>query len=166
MGIVFPLTLVFVIPFIFGVMSLHRMSSRPSRQFTIRGMMMFIFLWAVCLSQLSCLDVKRTGPNPVWQHDWIVPFAWVVLAVFYWRSRQFAVLLFHSTGILLVGYMSVIAFIRGDWQHRRWEGVEGFLGFSMIISSFYALLFFSLMMLLAILRRPVSTRQQKEDHQP
>jgi len=128
--------------------------------------MLFIFLWALCLSQLSCLNVRRSGPNPVWRQDWVVPFAWIVLAIFYWRSRQFAVLLFHSAGILLIGYLLAIAFIGGGWEQGRWEGVEGVLGFSMVISSFYGLIFFSLMMLFAMIRRPLSAPPRKEDKQP
>ncbi len=161
MGIACPLVLVFLIFFLFGVLSLHSVSRRPSRQFTIRGMMLFIFLWAVCLSQLSLLNRTRPGLNLSCRQDWIVPFAWVVLAVFYWRSRNFAVLLIHSTGVLLIAYLFVIALVcgvQGTWNKDEW-----YLGVGLLSGSFISLIFFSLMMLLAIIRRPLSPPRKEND---
>ena len=100
MGIACPLALVFLIFVPFGVLALHDVNRRPTRQFTIRGMMLFIFLWAVCLSQISVSERDRPDETVVWRQDWIVLFAWIVLAVVYWRTRHFATLLIHSTGIL------------------------------------------------------------------
>ncbi|MFZ1933408.1 MAG: hypothetical protein WAU84_06665, partial [Thermoguttaceae bacterium] len=139
----------FLVVFFFWALILQRASRPPSRQFTIRGMMLFILLWAVCLSQLSCLSVKRSGPNPVWQHDWVVPFAWIVLAIFYWRARQFGVLFCHSTGILYVGYLFGMAFTFEGWTQGERKVIELALGIGMIFGSFFGLVFFSLVTILA-----------------
>ena len=163
MGIACPLTLVFLIFLPFGVLALHDVNRRPSRQFTIRGMLLFIFLWAVCLSQLSLFG--RHGPDEtvVWRQDWIALFAWIVLGIVYWRIRQFAALLIHSTGVLFFIGFFAIAFALGGGG--TWREIEWRLWIGMIFGSFLGLIFFSLMLLLTMLRRPLSP-PRREDHQP
>ncbi len=164
MGIACPLAIVFLIFVPFGVLALHDVNRRPTRQFTIRGMMLFIFLWAVCLSQISVAERDRPVETVVWRQDWIVLFAWLVLAVVYWRTRHFATLLIHSTGILFFGCVFAIApvFDGGD----TWSEIEWRLLLGMVCGSFLGLIFFSLMLLLTILRRPLSAPPHKEDQQP
>jgi hypothetical protein len=161
MGIACPLALVFLVFLPFGVLALHDVNRRPTRQFTICGMLLFIFLWAVCLSQISLIGLQRTE-TVVWRHDWIVPFAWIVLAVFYVAARQFAALLIHSTGILFFACLFAIFFASGGretWSRiewRLWTGVAG--------GSFLGLIFFSLMVLLSMLRRPIAPPACEEDN--
>ncbi len=163
MGIACPLALVFLVFLPFGVLALHDVNRRPTRQFTLRGLMLFIFLWAVCLSQTSVFGIDRPTETVVWQQDWVVLFAWVVLAAAYCWTRQFATLLIHSTGVLFFICFFAIAFALdgGDtWSEIEWRLWAGMIG-----GSFLGLVFFSLMMLLTILRRPLSP-PHKENHQP
>jgi hypothetical protein len=164
MGIACPLAIVFLLFLPFGVLALHDVNRPPTRQFTIRGMMFFIFLWAVCLSQISVAEHDRPAQTVVWRQDWIVLFAWLVLAVAYWRTRHFATLLIHSTGILFFGCFFAIALALDGGD--TWSEIEWRLLFAMIGGSFLGLIFFSLMLLLTILRRPRSPPPHKEDPQP
>ena len=150
MGIECPLTLLFLACLPFAILSLHSVSLRQRRQFTIRGMLVFTFLWAVCLSQVSVLGAHRIHAV-VWRQDWIVLFAWLVLAVFYERTRQFAVLLLHGSGILLCVYLFAIAFVAGNTGLG--DRIQWFLLIATCGGSFTSLTFFSIIMLLAILRR-------------
>jgi hypothetical protein len=163
MGIACPLALVFLVFLPFGVLALHKVNRRPTRQFTIRGMMLFIFLWAVCLSQISVLRSEGSPDQVSWQQDCTVLFAWIVLALFYGTIRQFSVLLIHSMGVLFVVYFLAIgSFLRG---REVWRDIEVGLLLGMLAGSFLGLIFFSLMMLLTILRRPLSP-PRKEDGRP
>ena len=163
MGIFCPLAFVFLLFVPFGVLALHGVNRRPTRQFTIRGMMLFIFLWAVCLSQISVFGHFRPDETVFWRQDWIVLFAWTVLAVAYWWTRQFATLLIHSTGVLFFVCLFVIAFALGDrW---KWSEMEWSLWIGMFSGSFLGLIFFSLMILLTLVRRPLSPPRE-ENHQP
>jgi hypothetical protein len=164
MGIACPLALLFLIFLPFGVLALHDVNRPPTRQFTIRGMMFFIFLWAVCLSQISVLGRGRPTETVVWRQDWIVLFAWIVLAATYCWTRQFAVLLIHSTGILFFACFFVITFAidgRITWSEIEWRLWGGMIG-----GSFLGLIFFLLMLLLTILRRPLSPPPHNQDRQP
>ena len=164
MGIFCPLALVFLLFLSCGVLALHDVNRRPTRQFTIRGMMLFIFLWAVCLSQVSVFRLDRLVETVVWRQDWIVPFAWIVLAVCYMATRQFATLLIHGAGILFLVCFFAIAFVGGDGE--SWSKVELWLLGGMVGGSFLGLIFLSLMMLLAMLRRPLSSPPHEENRQP
>jgi hypothetical protein len=164
MGIACPLALVFLIFVPFGVLALYDVNRPPTRQFTIRGMMLFIFLWAVCLSQMSVFGRDRPAETVVWRHDWIVLFAWIILAVAYWWTRQFATLLIHSTGVLFFVCFFAIAFVLGGgdtWSEIEWRVWTGMIG-----GSFLGLIFLSLMMLLTILRRPLSPPPHKQNRRP
>jgi hypothetical protein len=163
MGLACRLALVFLILVPFGVLALHDVNRRPTRQFTIRGMLLFIFLWAVCLSQMSVFGRDRPTETVVWRQDWIVLFAWIVLAVCYVGIRQFSALLIHATGVLFFVCCFAIAFALGG--RLTWSEVEWRLWTGMIGGSFLGLVFYSLMMLLAIIRRPLSAPSRKEDRQ-
>jgi hypothetical protein len=160
MGTVCPLVLVFLVFLPFGVLALHDANRPPTRQFTIRGMLLFIFLWAVCLSQISLLRRDRPIETVVWRQDWIVLFAWIALAVAYWQIRQFATLLIHSTGVLFFVCLFAIAFALGG--RPTWSEVEWRLWLGMFGGSFFGLIFFSLMLLLALLRRPLSPPREEK----
>jgi hypothetical protein len=160
MGIACPLALVFLLFLPIGVLALHDVNRRPTRQFTIRGMLLFIFLWAVCLSQISLIGLERPE-TVVWRRDWIVPFAWIVLAACYVGMRQYAALLIHSTGVLFFVGLIAVGFAiggGGTWGEIQWR-----LWIGMVGGSFLGLIFFSLMMLLAMLRR---APPHEEDHTP
>lgn len=162
MGIACPLALLFLIFMPFGVLVLHDVNRRLTRQFTIRGMMLFIFLWAVCLSQISVFREHRPEETIVWRQDWIVLFAWITLAMAYCWMRQFSVLLMHSTGVLFFICFSAIVYIAGNgvaWHEIVWR-----FGLGMIFGSFLGLILFSLMVLLTILRQPVSSPPYKGDN--
>jgi hypothetical protein len=163
MGIACPLAFLFLFLLSFGVLALHSVNQRPTRQFTIRGMMLFIFLWAVCLSQISLFGHERPSGTVVWRQDWIVLFAWIVLAVFYGAARQFAALLLHSAGVLFCVCSFAFGFIDGGGG--SWTELGCWMWGSMIAGSFLSLIFFSLMMLLTILRRPLSP-PRNESNQP
>jgi hypothetical protein len=163
MAIACPLALVFLLLLPFGILALHDVNRPPTRQFTIRGMMLFIFLWAVCLSQISAASFARSQ-TLAWRQYCVVPFAWIVLAICYWRTRQFAALLIHCIGILFV--LSYLAIAFADSGGGTWKDIEMDLLLGMIAGSFLGLIFFSLMMLLTILGRPLSPPPHKEDHQP
>ena len=160
MGIACPLALVFLVFLPFGVLALHSVNRRPSRQFTIRGMMLFIFLWAACLSQIAVFFPNNPTDAVAWGQTC---FAWIVLAVFYVAARQFAALLIHSTGVLFFVCFFAIGFVLGSGE--TWNNVGWCFYAGMFFSSFLSLIFFSLMMLLTILRRPLSP-PRKENHQP
>ena len=119
MGIACPLTFLFLVFLPFAVLGLHNVNRRPTRQFTIRGMLFFTFLWAVCLSQVSVIS-DHTVESVTWRQAWIVLCGWLVLAVFYERTRQFAALLIHGWGILYYACFVAIAIITGDTGSVRW----------------------------------------------
>ena len=157
MGFVCSMALLFLLVLPYGVFAMGEANRWPARQFTIRGMLLFVFLWAVCLSQISLIDLERRE-TVVWRQDWIVPFAWMVLAVFYWRVRQFTPLFLHSMCILFV-----LCFIPYDRaMGRDWGKIEWYLWNAAWIGSFASLVFFSIKMFMAILRRP----WHEENHPP
>jgi hypothetical protein len=152
MEIACPLALVFLLFLPFGILALHDVNRPPSRQFTIRGMMLFIFLWAVCLSQISAASFAQRQ-TPGWRLYCVVPFAWIVLAICYWRTQQFAALLIHCIGMLFVLCFYAIVFV--DGRGGTWDDIEMSLLLGMVAGSFLSLIVFSLMTLLTMLRRPL-----------
>jgi hypothetical protein len=155
---------VFLVFLPFGVLALHKVNRRPTRQFTIRGMMLFIFLWAVCLSQLSGIQFDSPPGAISWLQSGIVSFAWIVLAVFYATTRQFAPLLLHVAGALFLVSVLTVGFLPGGG--KTWSRFEWCICVGMGGGSFLSLIFFSLMMLLTILRRPLSPPPRKENPKP
>jgi hypothetical protein len=164
MGIACPLAIVFLVFLPFAVLALHDVNRPRTRQFTIRGMLLFIFLWAVCLSQT--VPIRRGAGGTVgWWPYFTVPFAWIVLAICYVATRQFAALLIQGSGVLFIGVLSAIALVGGG--ERNWSDIGMYFFLAMIGGSFLGLIFFSLMMILAMVRRPLSAPPpREEDHQP
>jgi predicted membrane protein len=149
MGFVCSMALLFLVLLPYGVFATHEVNRWPARQFTIRGMLLFIFLWAVCLSQISLIGLERPE-TVVWRQDWIVLFVWIVLAIFYWRVRQFTPLFLH--GMCIVFVVCFIPFDRA--MGKNWGNIEWYLWNATWIGSFASLIFFSIKMFLAMFRRP------------
>ena len=155
MGIACPLVLLFLIFFLFVVLSLHKVSSRPKRQFTIRGMMLFIFLWAVCLSQISIPEPSRSRSGFYYAAGLDRAVRVGCAGSLLLAARQFAVLLFHSSGVLLFTCLFAIDFACYGWG--KGDEVNLCLAIGMCGGSFFSLSFYSLMLLVAIIRRPLSS---------
>jgi hypothetical protein len=152
MGIACPLAIVFFLFLPIGVLALHNVNRRPMRQFTIRGMLLFIFLWAVCLSQIPVLALDSPGGTISWRQGGTELFAWIVLGIFYGATRQFAALLLHSAGVLFfLCYFAVVFALGGE---ESWRNIQWSLWIGIVVGSFIGLSFFSLMMLMTVLRRP------------
>ena len=75
----------------------------PIRRFSLREMLLFVFIYAVWLSQISVAplatgrDKRSFSPQ-----DLVVGLVWIVLAVFYWRRRFRAPLALHAFGPLFL----------------------------------------------------------------
>ncbi len=110
-----------------------RRTPRNRRQFSLRGLLVFVAVFSVWLSQIpahpftGCSDAGLS-----WKQLGLVFFAWLVLAVYYAAARltiplglQIALPAIHAVGIagcLLVGrnWISPAFGARIDWQEALW----------------------------------------------
>ncbi len=70
------------------------------RQFTIRGVLLYVALWAICLAPIQNSPIGRDGF--AWDKDWCVLFTWCALGAFYIWKRRLAPLVAHSLGLVLI----------------------------------------------------------------
>jgi hypothetical protein len=59
----------------------HDLRRKPLRQFGIRDLLFFTFLWALCFSLIRVQPMGRS--RFTWEDDWTILATWVVLAAFY-----------------------------------------------------------------------------------
>lgn len=165
MGILCLLAFAFLVVMPFGVLALRKVNRWPTGQFTIRSMMLFILLWAVCLSQIPAIrfGIASTADAFAWHQSLTVVFAWVVLAVYYATVRQFASLALHSSGVLF--FLLIIASTFVFDAVGSWQEIKGMLCGGMVFGSFLGLIFYSLILFSAMFQPP-SSPPQKEDQQP
>jgi hypothetical protein len=119
-------------------------SRQASRQFTIRGMLVYTFLWAICLSPISLFPLPHDDIE--WRKYWVMPFAWIVLAGFYVWQRQWGVLLIHTCGIVI----SLVIFCCGI---NDLYSFSNYLLGGMFLGSFAGLIFYSFLRLKAMIRK-------------
>ena len=163
MIVAFPLILLLVPILIVSVLVLNDRYHRQIRQFSIRDLLFYIFLWAVCFSQVSAIRNSRDPfEHFAWRRDWIILIAWIVLTTFYVKRHDFTSLLIHSVGVLFFGSFFAICFALGGGG--TWDEIGSRLSAGMFLSSFAGLAFFSIMTLLGMLRRvePPPEKDEKE----
>jgi hypothetical protein len=162
MGLICPLSLVAFGLFVWIVLKVHD-ANRPMRQFSIGGLFVYTFLWAVCFSQVSRMSLQRTEAID-WSKDWVVLFAWLVLGGFYAWQRKFASLLIHVGGGLI---SLIIGFLPSPSQSAstaEYFGWRWFIG--MMAGSFMGLFFFTAMTFLEMLRDLRAKRGKPTDSSP
>ena len=150
MPVVFPLILVFAALLVVAVLALGNTEQNPTRKFSLRGFLMFVALWAICLSPYSALALKAEEQFS-WTRAWVIPFAWLVLAAFYLHTRHFAAMLIHSVGVLFVLPLFGIGFLTGS--NGKESDFVLWLLMGLICGSFAGLLYFSIMRLLRLRRQ-------------
>jgi hypothetical protein len=107
---------------------------RSIRQFSVRDMLLFVFIYAVWLTQIlaaplaTSRDITSFSP-----HDLVVGFVWMVLAVFYWRRRLRAPLALHAFGPLFLAAGITVFWITDGGRliipERCWQlSVGAFMG--------------------------------------
>ena len=139
-----------------GVLAVNSDLRRPPiRQFSIRDLLFYVFLWAMCLSQIRVEPVGRE--QFAWSKDWIVVSTWLILAAFYIWKHHRASLVAHNLGVL-VYIVPTISFIRGSTKDGLWMSRGMFLG------SFTGLACFSIMAIVGMFRRvdPPPEKEEKE----
>jgi hypothetical protein len=137
-----------------GVLALNMDLRRKPIQFSIRDLLFFTFLWAMCFSQVRVEPIGRQ--EFAWGNDWIILSTWLVLAAFYvWRRCCFA-LLVHGLGVLFVIIAVIVTVARG----QVWTEWARSMSIQMFLGSFLGLAVFSAIMLLGLFRRDRSSREE------
>jgi hypothetical protein len=144
----------FLLLFLIGIVGLNGIEPKAAALFGICDLMVFVFLWAVCFSQVSVLPFDSSHISS--SKYLAVPFAWIVLMLFYARNRLFASILAHCGGILASCYFTFFAWldlgVPCPWSELRKRVLAG-----MILGSFAGLLFFSIKRTLALFYRSSSS---------
>jgi hypothetical protein len=150
MPFVFYPILVFALLLIVAVLALGNVEPKPNRTFSLRGFLLFVALWAICLSPFPALALKG-GEHISWARAWVIPFAWIILAAFYLQTRHFAAMLVHCAGLLFILPLFALDFLAGG------ENKEGdftmWLLVATLLGSFAGLLYFSVKKLLGLHKR-------------
>ena len=167
MGFAVPLILLFGPILVLSAMALSDKYRRPIRQFSIRDLLFYVFLWAVCFSQVSIFrNISHPNATPfehfAWRDAWIILFAWMVLAVFYVRRRDFTSLVIHCLGVLFFGSLFALTLASGG--RLEWDDDASRFLAGMFVGSFAGLVCFSMTTLLGMLRRvePPPEKEEKE----
>jgi hypothetical protein len=130
------------------------MERRPSRQFTLGGLMGYIFLWAVCLSQLSFFEHFNDSQTE-WRTDWVVVFAWIVMLAYYVWRRHIAAIFGHCIPLIIICLCMCILILNKSKLENR------YMLRAMALGSFTGLIFFSILGLRNMLAKPPAEKQDQ-----
>ncbi len=150
MGFVCVVALIVGVLAIFAVLGVGGQQQPSARRFTLRGLLLFVLLCAVWLSQIRFAPMSR-NENFYSRDDLVVAFAWLVLAGFYAARRLVAPLVVHCVGLAFF-----LPFIAMDLAAggRKWPHYAWLLSAGCFFGSFASLPFASLVFLGFLRRRP------------